>query len=136
MNEVADVVLPESTSARGRRLRLGSSSTSGTSGTSSSTSGTSNSISTGGGDSSSSDSVTTSIGREGANTTLGLCTCAEGYFNTSRGAKCHSGDYSATEPTSLDCETCDDLECATECRGELLIIAAGWTLEMRVDGSI
>jgi Ca2+-binding EF-hand superfamily protein len=78
------------------------------------------------------------MGGAGANTTLGLCTCAKGYFNTSRGTRCHSGDYSATVPVaaSLGCETCDNLECATECHGELLIIAAGWTLETHTDDSI
>ena len=138
VNEVADVVQPERTAARGRRLRLGGSSTTGTSGSSTSTGGTNTSISMSGGDRSSSDSVTTSMGGAGANTTLGLCTCAKGYFNVSRGTRCHSGDYSATVPvaTSLGCEACDNLECATECHGELLIIAAGWTLETQVDDSI
>jgi predicted outer membrane repeat protein len=68
--------------------------------------------------------------------TPSVCGCAAGFYSTDLGVKCHTDDYSVTEPALLGCETCDDLECVTGCRGQLLNVTAGWTLEWRLDGSI
>jgi Ca2+-binding EF-hand superfamily protein len=113
-----------------RRLRSGSSG--GTSGgTSAGRSGSRDSVSGGDGGGA---AVSGGGGIERTNFAIG-CSCVDGYYNTSRAAKCHGRDHSAAETPTLQCETCHVLSCVTDCHGERLNVTPGWALKWRVDGT-
>ena len=110
--QLARLNLTEESAAAGsstrRMLRKGSGSSSGTS------SGTASGAD-GGGDDVAAAGATSSA----ANGTDNGCTCEPDYFNTSRGVKCHSGNYARSQ-YAFECTTCDELDCVTTCSGEVL----------------
>jgi hypothetical protein len=126
-NQLARLNMTEESAVAGgstrRMLRRGSSSGPG--------SGTASGAVDGGGD----DVVAAGATSSAVNVTKNACTCADGYFNTSRGVKCHSGNY-ARSRYAFECTECDELECVTSCNGEVLNVTAGWTMSRRVDGTI
>jgi predicted outer membrane repeat protein len=64
------------------------------------------------------------------------CTCAKGYYNTSRDLKCHGGDFSTSEPAVLECAACDVLvQCVISCHGEHVAASPGWAVLRRADAT-